>query len=101
MTADFGHIPENLDPEEIDRLVNEADPHYQMDSQTRRAIEAIVSYEFASERADYEREGQPEGHIFAQLRIVDAWIKETEGRDLLRARLAEVEAENERLRGAG
>lgn len=46
-----------------------------MDQQVFASIRAIVEYSTPSERADYEREGEPEGHVFEHLRRVAQWLQ--------------------------
>lgn len=36
-----------------------------------RSIAAIVSYDWSTARRDYEEQGEPEGHIFEHLRLLD------------------------------
>lgn len=43
----------------------------------RSSIAAIVNYGYASEEADYVREGEPEGHIFEHLKRVSDWLVAT------------------------
>jgi hypothetical protein len=40
------------------------------------SIRAVVNYSMPSERADFERQGKPGGHVYEHLRRVEAWLND-------------------------
>lgn len=46
-----------------------------MTEREKQALEKVIDYCWAGEHADYEREGEPEGHIFEEIQILDGFLR--------------------------
>lgn len=55
--------------------VTDAKPALIVTDAVGEAIAAILNYSIPSEQADYEREGEPEGHVFEHLRTLEEWAR--------------------------
>jgi hypothetical protein len=56
-----------------DVVVNRADAT-ELPDDVRASLSALIDYSMPSEATDYEREGEPTGHVYEHLRRLDFWL---------------------------